>query len=195
MHQLLPLKIKIWIIVGLAAIASAVTSWLGLHPLAIGTIVGLVEFGVLVLLSQSWGWFARVPRLPRPAWMSVDLTGRWTGEIDSQWEGGSGENIPVTVELRQSWRDVVFDMETERMRSRSFGVVPTFDQNSRSLQFRYFFETTPTAATAVANPPQQLGSALAHLRLDEPNRIAIRYTNERGLGGDIILTRRPRRRR
>jgi hypothetical protein len=78
MHQLLPLKVKIWIIVGLAAIVSGLTSWLGLHPLAIGTIVGVVEFVLLFLLSHSWGWIALIPRLPCPAWMAVDLTGKWS---------------------------------------------------------------------------------------------------------------------
>jgi hypothetical protein len=189
MHQLLPLKVKIWIIIGLAAILSGVTSWLGLHPLAIGTIVGVVEFVLLFLLSHSWGWIARIPRLPRPAWMALDLTGKWTGEIRSQWENGSNESISATVNVRQSWQDVVFDVETARMRSRSFGAIPTYDPASRSLQFRYFFETTPTAASAVANPPQQLGSALAHIKLDDANHMTIRYTNERGLGGDIALSR------
>ncbi len=194
MHQLLPLKVKIWIIIGLAAIVSGFTSWLGLHPLAIGTIVGVVEFVLLFLLSHSWGWIARVPRLPRPSWMSVDLTGKWNGEIRSQWENDSNDSVPATVNVRQSWQDVVFDVETTRMRSRSFGAVPTYDPASRSLQFRYFFETTPTAESAASNPPQQLGCALVHIRLDAANRMTIRYTNERGLGGDIALTRRSRRR-
>ena len=41
MHQVLSLKTKIWIVVGLAALIAGVTSWLGLHPLAIGTLVGV----------------------------------------------------------------------------------------------------------------------------------------------------------
>jgi hypothetical protein len=191
MHQLLPLKIKIWIIVGLAAILSGVTSWLGLHPFAIGTIVGIVEFVLLLLLSHSWKWISLMRR--GPAWMSIDLTDKWIGEIRSQRENSSNENISATVNVRQSWQEVVFEVETERMRSRSFGAVPTYDSATRSLQFRYFFETTPSAASAIENPPQQLGCALAHVKLDEPNRMTIRYTNERGLGGDIALARRSRR--
>ena len=127
MHQLLPLKVKVWIIVGLAAIASGVTSWLGLHPLAIGTIVGIVEFVLLFLLSQSWGWIARIRHLPRPEWMSIDLTGKWIGGIRSQRENGSSQEIPTTVNVRQRWQDVSFDVETEQMRSRSFGALPTYN--------------------------------------------------------------------
>jgi hypothetical protein len=194
MHHLLPLKIKVWIIVGLAALVSGVTSWLGLHPVAIGTIVGIVEFVLLFLLSHSWRWVARIPYLPRPAWMSVDLTGKWTGAIRSQWGNGANEDIPATVNVQQRWQDVVFNVETERMRSRSFGAIPTYDPAGRTLQFRYFFETVPMAASVAANPPQQLGCALAYISLEDPNRMTIRYTNERGLGGDILLSRRSRRR-
>jgi hypothetical protein len=194
MHQLLPLKIKVWIIVGLAAIVSGATSWLGLHPLAIGTIVGLVEFVLLFVLSHSWGWIARIPGFLRPAWMQFDLTGKWSGEIRSQSENSANEKIPVTANVQQRWQDVVFDVETERMRSRSFGAIPTYDPANRSLQFRYFFETTPTVASAAANPPQQLGCAVAYVKLDDPQRMTIRYTNERGLGGDITLIRRAGRR-
>jgi SMODS-associating 2TM, beta-strand rich effector domain len=193
MHQLLSLKIKIWVIVGLAAIVSALTSWLGLHPLAIGTIVGVIEFVLLVLLSHSWGWVARTSRLPRPAWISVDLTGRWTGEIRSQWENENGAQlrspIPVTVDVQQTWQEVVFNMETDQMRSRSIGTISSFDPLSKVLRFRYFFETEPIAAAAATNPPQRFGSAIARFRLDDPHNLSITYTNERGRGGDISLTR------
>jgi SMODS-associating 2TM, beta-strand rich effector domain len=198
MHQLLSLKVKIWIVVGLAAMLASVTSWLGLHPLAIGTLVGILETVILLLLFHSWESIARVSYVPRPAWMSVDLTGKWTGEIRSQWEDEKGASpakpIPVVVDVRQTWQEVVFSMETDRMRSRSIGTIPTFDAVARTLNFRYFFETEPTALSTATNPPQRLGAAVARFRLGEPNHLSIIYTNERGPGGDISLTRNRNRR-
>src|SRR5215469_5363733 len=86
--------------------------------------------------------------------------------------------------------EVVFNFRTNKMRSRSASAVPFYDPTTRELRFRYFFETEPTAASNDANPLQQFGSALACVQLDKPDRMRIRYTNERSPGGDIALRRR-----
>jgi hypothetical protein len=77
------------------------------------------------------------------------------------------------------------------MHSRTSGVVPLFDAATRELQFRYFFETVPTAASSINDPPQKLGTGIARVALDEPDHIRITYTNERGIGGDLVLKRVP----
>jgi hypothetical protein len=55
MHHLLPLKVKIWIIVILAAVIAGAGNWLGLGPIGLSVIVGVVEFLVLIRLAPLLG--------------------------------------------------------------------------------------------------------------------------------------------
>ncbi|MGC9953450.1 MAG: hypothetical protein ABSD21_04125 [Rhizomicrobium sp.] len=191
MHQLVPLKIKLWLIVGLGVLVSAAAhKWAGQSIYSLGSVVGFVELVVIVLMLRSWHWLRRVaPYVPfLPAWMKVDLSGEWQGYIHSQWKKvPTDPPIPVRLSLRQTWQDVVFIMDTDKMHSRSSPATPFYDHSANELQFRYFFETQPTAASNQENPPQQLGSAMARIDLRNPNNITIKYTNERGAGGDIVV--------
>jgi hypothetical protein len=193
MHSLLPLKLKIWLIVGLAALVAAIGRWIGLDVLSLGVVVGTVEFMLIHLLMRSWGVLRSLAWLPLPAWACVDLSGEWRGTIQSQWKGETGEQpasaIAATLDLRQGWREVVFRLRTGSMHSRSSAALPIFDAATNELQFRYFFETVPMAASSADNPPQKIGSAIARVDLDEPDHMSITYSNERGRGGDIVLKR------
>jgi SMODS-associating 2TM, beta-strand rich effector domain len=198
MQQLVPLKIKLWLIVGLGVLVSAAAhAWAGQSIYSLGGVVGVVELVIIVLMLRSWHWLKRaVPYVPfLPVWMKVDLTGERQGQIHSQWKKVPTDPplppIPVQLNLRQTWEDVVFIMDTDKMHSRSSPATPFYDRSANELQFRYFFETNPTAESNQENPPQQLGSAMARIDLRNPNKIKIKYTNERGPGGDIVVERVP----
>lgn len=196
MHQLLALKLKIWIVVGLAAIAAALARLADLDPLSMGAVVGIVEFVVIQLLMRSWPLLQFMPRLLRPSWAKADLTGTWRGTIMSQWQAHPGDAPPApiaaTLDLRQGWAEVVFSLHTDKMRSRSSATTASYDPVTHELQFRYLFATVPTADSRAANPLQLLGSAVARISLDRPDSMTITYTNERGAGGDVILKRAQR---
>ena len=193
MHQLLSLKMKIWVIVALAALISAFARLADLGPLSMGVVVGIVNFVVIYLLARSWPVMHVLPRLLRPGWAKANLSGEWRGTIRSQWRPSPVdpplEPIPATLDLRQGWHEVVFSLQTDKMRSRSSAATPSYDPTTHELQFRYFFETSPTAESSPINPPQKLGSAIARVSLDHPDTLSITYTNERGAGGDIVLER------
>lgn len=193
MHQLLSLKVKVWTIVGLAALISAFASLADLGPLSLGVVVGIVEFVLLYVLAHSWPLIQALPHFLRPGWAKANLSGEWRGMIQSQWRASSDDSpmppIPATLVLRQGWPEVVFSLETDKMRSRSSAALPAYDPTTHELNFRYFFETLPTAESSATNPPQKLGSAIARISLDQPDRMTITYTNERGVGGDIVLER------
>jgi hypothetical protein len=193
MHQLLSLKVKIWTIVGLAALISAFASLADLGPLSLGVVVAMVEFVFLYVLAHSWPLIQALPRFLRPGWAKANLSGEWRGTIQSQWRASSDDPsmppIPAALVLRQGWPEVVFSLETDKMRSRSSAAMPAYDPTTHELNFRYFFETSPTAESSATNPPQKLGNAIARISLDQPDRMTITYTNERGVGGDIVLER------
>jgi hypothetical protein len=193
MHQLLSLKFKIWIIVAIAALAAAIARLADLGPLSMGAVVGIVEFVVVYLLTRSWPLMHILSWLPRPGWAKANLSGEWTGTLQSQWRANPQDTplapIPVMLDLRQGWNEVVFSLRTDKMRSRGSAATPTYDATTHEIQFRYFFETSPTVESTATNPPQKLGSAIARISLDRPGNMTITYTNERSAGGDIVLER------
>ena len=199
MHQLVPLKIKIGLIVVCAAVITGLASWAGLQPLSLAIVVGIIEAAAAWALINSWDWMARVPFVPRPHWMRVDLNGKWTGTVYSQFRAAEDSaakpvEVPATLTIRQTWQEVVFGLETAQVRSRSSGCIPSYDPITRELHFRYLFETEPFASATERNPPQRFGRAEARISLSEADKLSITYTNERGPGGDITLRRQKTRR-
>jgi hypothetical protein len=197
MHQLLPLKWKLSLIIGLAAAIGFVAQALNLPHLAIGAVIGIVEIVVIFLASKTWRYTALIPFLP--LWTRVDLSGEWEGVIESQWQGRQKaptlDPIPCLLTIHQNWDDIVFCLKTDKMTSRSSGVLPKYDRSTKQMRFQYFFQTEPFAKSAAHNPPQLLGCAAARVNLANPAEILVRYTNERGNGGDITLSRLKRTRR
>jgi hypothetical protein len=192
MHQLVPLKTKVGIVVALAAVLSGLSGALGLHFLSMSFLVAFIYWVVLYLLLHSWNWVALLPAVLRPAWSKVILNGTWSGKITSEYRGSGGASAPpisARLTIRQTWQEVVFSLETAEMRSRSSGAVPFYDAVTNELQFRYFFETEPRPAASAHNPPQRLGTAVARIKFDAPDCLTITYSNERGPGGEISLRR------
>jgi hypothetical protein len=196
MHQLLTFKHKIALVVISTLAVSIVVEWMGIQS-GIGFQIAAVEIVVLLLMSTTWGWrlWKVVPGIPR--WMRVDLSGEWKGQLVSEWRlSETAPPLPpilVAVNVRQSWSDIVLAMQTDKMRSRSFGAFPTYDPVLEVLQVHYFYKTEPTARASADNPPQRLGCGVARIELEHPTRMSITYTNERGAGGEIQLERQRRR--
>lgn len=197
MHQLLARKTKIWIIVGLAAAITWAANQLGWPPLGTAALVGFVDFVVLVLLGQTWPIVTWVPWVPRPGWAKTNLSGIWTGTLISNYRDVVDNPLqPIDVEMRvrQSWQEISFTLRSNSMSGPSHTVIPSFDVQNQELIFRYFYTTEPLNAQVASNPPQRIGAAIAKVDLADPNAISINYTNERGTGGDILLTRTRRKR-
>jgi hypothetical protein len=194
MHQLLSLKIKIGIVVVLAFAISWSATALGLNPPTVGLVVGLTEWVIIFLLFKSWDSLHALP-VPLPGWAAVDLNGIWEGEIKSQYEEGGNPvsaSIPAFLEVRQSWQAIILSLETASMTGESQCACPSFNPLTRKMTIRYFYETKTTVAEAQKNPPQRNGSAIAEINFNEPDKMTISYTNERGRGGDIVLSRKNR---
>jgi hypothetical protein len=199
MHQLVPLKVKIGLIVVCAAVISGLTSWAGFQPLSLSILVGVIEAAAAWALVNSWDRMAAIPLVPRPRWMQVDLNGKRTGTVFSQFRAAEDRaakpvEVPATLTIRQTWQEVVFSLETAQIRSRSSGCIPSYDPITRALHFRYLFETEPFAASTAGNPPQRFGRAEARISLADPDKLSITYANERGPGGDITMRREKIRR-
>lgn len=193
MHQLVPLKFKISIVVVLAMIASYAASRVTHHPLSISASIGVVEAIVVWGLLKSWRLFSYLPKWAKLGWMRVDLNGQWQGKIHSQYKVNPNDAlqppIDVTLEIKQGWRDVVLVMETAQMDSRTNTVNVFYDEPLEELQLVYTYKTTPKASAPLSNPAQVRGMGVARIKLSQPDVIKITYTNERGRGGEIEFKR------
>ena len=191
MHQLIPLKLKLYFVIGLAAIIGHVATAFGFGQLTIGMVISVVEIIVIFLATKTWGWISWVPGLP--PWTKVNLNGAWEGAIESEWRLPATDKpiqpLPVTAQVHQNWQHVLINLQTDGMQSDSQPAVPSFDPITKRLVLRYFFKTEPRAKVLVRNPPQRLGCACAIVESEMPDKMTIAYTNERGPGGDITLYR------
>ncbi len=199
MHKLLSLKFKIFLIalltIGINYAANSVVQ----ESVTIRTVLIIVELVILYVLCSSWNWIVSLLEITKinrcfPFWVRNNLNGEWEGEILSQWKKSEQDSlpppIPVSLTIYQGWQDIRFNMSTAKMTSKAYGAYPVYDSLNQELQIYYFYKTNPTIESSRENPPQNMGSAIATIKSSEPDSIKIQYTNERGRGGDIILTRK-----
>lgn len=187
MHKLIPLKAKLFFII---ALTTAIAYFIGLvttHPLTIGLTTAIIDVLLLWIGTHTWAKLCHMP--VKPAWF-IDLSGEWEGEIYSKWKKNPDDPplppIPTKMLINQNWHSIGLRLSTDKMKSRSSGALPTYDKEHRELHIKYFYETDPSAEFRDVNPPQT-GCAYLTVKVDSPYELTIRYTNDRGLGGDIIL--------
>ena len=190
MHQLLSRKFKV-ALVALPVLALAlVPGWVGGEwVIPLGVLIAIVDVLAGIVAVHSWSLLSKVPI--KPQWMT-DLSGEWAGEIHSQWRAHSDDPqlppIPCSVTISQKWSGISFTLKTDEIVSRSSGSIPMFDADRNCLTIKYFYETDPKAAFRQENPPQS-GCAYVTVDFSKSDTMHIRYTNDRGLGGDINLIR------
>ncbi len=189
MHQLLTLKFKIGCIVFLTLAVISAGHFLGLGAIGFGTLLGAVEAIVIYGLLNSWHCLSKLGK-PDTHWLFLNIDGEWKPIIKSL-HPMADNNGPIegTMKIRQNWLDICFVLETDKMEGKSYVAFPAYCDKSRTLTIRYLYTTNPNNANSELNPPQTLGCAKATIKLEKPNSMTIKYTNERGKGGDIELER------
>ncbi|MCI5050490.1 MAG: hypothetical protein MRY32_09230 [Rickettsiales bacterium] len=185
MHKFIPLLYKIIAVILLSMPLLSVSDNYRL-------VAAVIELALLALGSFSWPWLCKNLKF-RPSWM-VDLNGERAVEIKSQWRKHPDDPlldpIPATLKIRQNWLYLSVTLITDKMKSKSEGELPIYDSKNRELTIKYFYTTDPKQEHSSENPPQN-GCAFLKIPVDDPDSLTIKYTNDRGLGGDIYMTKRP----
>ncbi len=170
----------------------------GFGWIKLGTTLAVVDGVVVYLLAKSWPLLQTCIRACScfrklvPGWATFDLRGEWTGTLQSEWRDEQGNRSGpkvVNLTVSQAWDKIVLTLKTDEITGTSTYAIPSYDANTEELRIGYFFSTSPKAAVAQKNPPQQYGCAVATIRIAKPNQMHIRYTNERSPGGDITLNK------
>lgn len=153
-------------------------------------------FGGLFVVFDRWGW--RVPWLRRLGIVDTpDLSGRWTGYVESDYGPGDGGDDPAPAEpdlreldarlrIHQRWTRIEVILETDRSRSSSKGATLLTDRGEPLLIYEYHNRPSPGAPESMS-PHEGTG----HLRLvagDEPRLEGYYYTGpQRGNAGRLVF--------
>lgn len=93
----------------------------------------------MVFISWGWKWKVFHPWLVQ----TPNLSGKWSGEIKSNWNNGELAPIPVEVSINQSFFNIQVRVKTDESRSHSIGASFDIDKERGYQQLFYSYLNTP----------------------------------------------------
>jgi len=152
--------------------------------------VSLAATVILALASglASLVWrpvWRKFPVLER--WIFPDLSGTWTGEIRSNWKGGTP--VSATFWIRQGLFTTSIKMRSGESLSRSTHVVFELDRAAGRVRVWYLYDNAPDAAVRKRSARHD-GTAWVEMDYDRDlNALEGQYFTARGTTGDMTLRR------
>ena len=136
----------------------------------------------LLFIKWMWKWKIFHPWLvPFP-----NLSGKWSGTIKSNWEGGNPEPIPTRVTITQNFFNIQVRINTEESRSYSIGASFDIDKDRGFQQLFYSYLNTPKSG--VRDRSQiHYGSTLLNFEGSNVNKMEGEYWTSRETTGEITL--------
>ena len=139
---------------------------------------------IIWLLFIKWMWKWKIFYhwlVPFP-----NLSGKWSGTIKSNWEGGNSEPIPTSVTITQTFFNIQVRINTEESRSYSIGASFDIDKDRGFQQLFYSYLNTPKSG--VRDRSQiHYGSTLLNFEGSKVNKMEGEYWTSRETTGEIEL--------
>jgi len=101
--------------------------------ISINIIFWLAFIKLLWKFKLFYPWLVQVP----------DLSGKWEGTINSNWENGDLNPIPMEITIEQTFLNVQVRIKTEESRSFSLGASFNIDKDRGQQQLFYSYLNTP----------------------------------------------------
>ncbi|WP_435065966.1 hypothetical protein [Halobaculum sp. EA56] len=169
---------------------------LGLDPSVVTT--GMVFTIVLYIFSKkvwSLGLLNTLGIVTVP-----DLSGRWEGTLtpidsatDSNKELTSDEDVQVEVRIKQTWRHMLIQLETDKSVSESLGA--SFVTDKIDPKIHYHYENSPKPGTSNTMSPHRGSAELTFVQASRDQLRGRYYTGaDRQSYGEINLQRTNSRR-
>lgn len=136
------------------------------------------------LFFIKWGWKCRIfyPWLvPFP-----DLSGKWVGELKSNWNGGTLAPIPTEVTISQTFLHIQVGIKTGESQSYSIGGSFDIDENRGLRQLFYSYLNTPRPGVRDRSEIHY-GSTLLKFEGYDVVEMEGEYWTSRETTGEIIL--------
>lgn len=139
---------------------------------------------IIWLLFIKWMWKLKIFHhwlVPFP-----NLSGKWSGTIKSNWEGGNSEPIPISVTITQTFFNIQVRINTEESRSYSIGASFDIDKDRGFQQLFYSYLNTPNSG--IRDRSQiHYGSTLLNFEGSNVNKMEGEYWTSRETTGEIEL--------
>jgi len=183
------------------ALGLAIITWIALIPLPDGnlqitvtdfwnipTAITINLFLWIVFIKWLWKWRLFYSWLvPFP-----NLSGKWTGEISSNWiDPATERTMPPTsaeVEIRQTFLNIYVMVKTEEMTSYSYVASFLIDNESGMKQLCYSYTSKPDMNIRKRSVIHD-GTAILEIVGDPANLLKGEYWTGRGTTGEILLKR------
>lgn len=158
------------------------------------TLVGAITYGAWELFrKRGWkyavfqGWLVDVP----------DISGKWTGIAKSNFIAGDGEGddakeIPVTVEIVQTFTSVNVRFIPDTGKSASYSVTASFVHDPEAQRCRLIYTYTNEPKVNESHLDRHFGTAILEVEGTAPTKMHGSYMTDRKnqTKGDIELFRK-----
>lgn len=189
------LRVSVWLLVGISAIAWVFLAYVGGIDLStlpdfLLLIPKVVTIDLIVIaLFIKWLWRIRLFHgwlVPFP-----DLNGTWLGEIHSDWiNEDTGEKIspiPAMLTVRQTFFHISCVMQTKEMRSDSYVEGFLIDNERQVRRLAYLYQSRPRISVHDRSMPHD-GTAVLEVIESDKRKLKGRYWTERKTTGEMEFT-------
>jgi len=121
-----------------------------------------------------------------------DLSGKWKGEMKSNWkkEEGGIPPIPYEIEIEQTFSNIQIKLETKESSSRSIGASFDLDRQRGIYRLIYTYHNEPKTTEVRERSPIHRGTVILNFTKEfHIKELEGIYYTDRGTAGDIVLKR------
>ena len=162
--------------------------WIALTKVAVIATLTYLAWELFRKRGWRWkvfkGWLADVP----------DISGKWTGTAKSNFvesDGSEANEIPVSVEIVQTFTSVNVRFTPETGKSASYSVTASFVHDPEAQRFRLIYTYTNEPRVNESHLDKHFGTAILEIEGTPPSRMHGSYMTDRKnqTKGDLELSK------
>ncbi|MEP0133379.1 MAG: hypothetical protein ABJJ25_15370 [Eudoraea sp.] len=138
-----------------------------------------------IFIFWAWKWRIFYPWLVQ----TPNLSGKWKGKIKSNWEGGTSKPIPMEIDIKQDFFNIIVKIKTEESISHSISSSFNIDKDRGYQQLFYSYLNTPKAGIRDRSAIHY-GSVLLNFDGFKVSKMSGEYWTSRETTGEIELKRK-----
>jgi hypothetical protein len=150
----------------------------------ISTTIYINIFIWMIFISWAWKWKIFYSWLVQ----TPDLSGKWKGKINSNWNDGKGKSIPAEITIKQNFFHISVKIKTKESVTHSISSNFNIDKDGGTQQLFYCYLNTPKAGIRERSAIHY-GSTLLSFEGFKVSKMTGEYWTSRETIGEIELKR------
>lgn len=149
---------------------------------------GVAVLNLVLLGLAVRGWRSVWHYIPKlNDWVFPDLNGKWTVQIQWNWDDKSGEKTAIAF-IRHSLLKVSIELSSDESESETLMVVPHKDAQSSRPGLYYIYRNVSNAGAAKKQDPH-IGAAILKISQESNDVLRGNYFTDRSTNGHYIMRR------